>query len=131
MKRRYDYYASKRNIPHLVLYSVLIGTMYVCTAINSAVFYLTVEKSWKILSLAVILLLITPIVVTDNRRDARNIVAVICSVFLLITTTSLLFISYNFSLTIALMTIGELALAAIEISIYFLFKNRKSFRNKK
>ncbi len=85
MKKEYNEYANKRNIPNLELYTQLLGIFYGTLGLN----FLLCFFQWKytmqsdavyaraLLMLSIAMFIGTPIMMTDERRVERDLSAVI------------------------------------------------------
>ena len=83
MKKEYNFWANKHNIPNLKLYTKLIGIFYGTLGLNFFLcflygkFTLELEYAGLALILSILMFIITPVVMTDEKRENRNLVAVI------------------------------------------------------
>lgn len=83
MKKGYEAWASKRTIHNIELYTKLIGLFYSSLGLN---FFLTFvylkfevqfEFAWAALVLSIMMLLLTPIDMTDHRKEHRDLFATV------------------------------------------------------
>ena len=83
MKKEYNFWANKHNIPKLKLYTQLIGVFYVTLGLNFLLCFLygkfirDLEYAGLVLILSILMFMITPVAMTDEKRENRNLVAVI------------------------------------------------------
>lgn len=83
MKKDYNFWVNKHNIPNLKLYTQLIGIFYGTLGLNFLLcflywkYILKWEHAGMVLILSILMFMITPIVMTDEKRQNRNLVAVI------------------------------------------------------
>lgn len=83
MKKRYNFWVTKYNVPNLELYTQLLGVFYVTLGLNFllcflyAKFIMELEYAGLVLILSILMFMITPVVVTDEKRENRNLAAVI------------------------------------------------------
>ena len=85
MKKEYNEYANKRNIPNLELYTQLLGIFYGTLGLNSLLCFFkwkyTMESDSKyavlFLMLSIVMFMHTPDAMTDERRENRDSFAVI------------------------------------------------------
>lgn len=83
MKKIYNFWANKHNIPNLKLYTQLIGVFYVTLGLNFLLCFLyakiimELEYAGLVLILSMLMFIITPVAMTDEKRENRNLVAVI------------------------------------------------------
>lgn len=83
MKREYDFWANKGNIPNLKLYTRLAGIFYSTLGLNLLLCFLygkcslELEYAGLILILSILMFLITPVVILDEKRENRNLFAII------------------------------------------------------
>ena len=85
MKKEYNEYANKRNIPNLELYTQLLGIFYGTLGLNSLLCFFkwkyTMESDSKyavlFLMLSIAMFMHTPDAMTDERRANRDLFAVI------------------------------------------------------
>ena len=87
MRKEYNEYANKHNIPNLELYTQLLGIFYGTLGLN----FLLCFFQWKytmqsdavyaraLLMLSIAMFIGTPIMMTDERRVERDLFAVITS----------------------------------------------------
>ena len=83
MKKKYNFFVSN-NMPDLELYTQLIGLCFGTLGLNFLLAYLygkfavEFEHSAVLLLLSVLMFVLTPIVVTDEKKANRGLLAVIC-----------------------------------------------------
>ena len=85
MKKEYNRYANKHNIPNLELYTQLLGIFYGTLGLNSLLCFFkwkyTMESDSKyavlFLMLSIAMFMHTPDAMTDERRANRDLFAVI------------------------------------------------------
>lgn len=83
MKKEYDFWANKRNIPHLELYTKLIGIFWGLLGVNLLMIFfywkyiLQYEKSGLILILSIVMFVLVPMAMTDSKKTNRDLVAVV------------------------------------------------------
>lgn len=83
MNKRYDFWINKRNTPNLKLYTQLAGVFYSTLGLNFLLCYLygkyllEVEYAGLILLLSITIFMVTPVVMIDEKRKNRNLLAVI------------------------------------------------------
>ena len=85
MKKEYNEYANKHNIPNLELYTQLLGIFYGTLGLNSLLCFFkwkyTMESDSKyavlFLMLSIAMFMHTPDAMTDERRANRDLFAVI------------------------------------------------------
>ena len=85
MKKEYNKYANKHNIPNLELYTQLLGIFYGTLGLNSLLCFFkwkyTMESDSKyavlFLMLSIAMFMHTPDAMTDERRANRDLFAVI------------------------------------------------------
>lgn len=83
MKKEYDFWANKKTIPNLKLYTQLIGVIYGTLGLNFLICFLYCKYALKleyaglILVLSILMFVITPVAMTDEKRQDRDLVAVI------------------------------------------------------
>ena len=83
MGKKYDYYVSRRNTPHLDLYTRLIGMFYGFLGFNFLLVFLYAvtleEKGYNILYLVLSILMFSMISqkTKDPRRECRGLFAVV------------------------------------------------------
>lgn len=83
MKKKYNFWPNKHNIPNLKLYTQLTGIFYGTLGLNFLLCFLYVkyimelEYAGMFLTLSILMFIVTPVVVTDDRPENRNLVAVI------------------------------------------------------
>lgn len=83
MKKEYNFWANKQNIPNLKLYTQLTGVFYGTLGLNFLLcflygkYVLKFEFASLILILSVIMFMLTPIVMTDQKRENRNLIATV------------------------------------------------------
>lgn len=83
MKNEYDFWVNKRNTPHLVLYTKLLGVLGRCLAINffvSSIYALYIEQKKYAIGFVVLGVLIYSRIGTklnDPRREERGLISVI------------------------------------------------------
>lgn len=91
--KRYNYRATTRNIPNLYLYTKIIGLSFLSIGINCLItfFYLrfAVESEYSILMLmlGVVMLVLAPIAMIDDRKEMRDSLYTVLSVVLLFVCT--------------------------------------------
>ena len=83
-KKKYDLPVSRGNTPDLDLYTWLLGLFYGFTGINALLTHfggrhVPPEMPATFLLLGICFLLLTPLAVTDQRRDMRGLFAVVGS----------------------------------------------------
>lgn len=83
MKKEYNFWANKHNIPNLKLYTQLTGIFYGTLGLNFLLcflygkYILELEYAGLVLILSILMFMITPVAMTDEKRENRNLVAVI------------------------------------------------------
>ena len=83
MKKKYNFWPNKHNIPNLKLYTQLTGIFYGTLGLNFLLcflygkYILELEYAGFVLILSILMFLITPVAMTDEKRENRNLVAVI------------------------------------------------------
>lgn len=83
MKKEYVFWADKHNIPNLKLYTQLTGTFYGTLGLNFLLCFLygkyimELEHAELILILSILMFIITPVAMTDEKRENRNLIAII------------------------------------------------------
>lgn len=83
MKKEYDFWANKRNIPHLELYTKLIGMFLGLLGVNFLLIYfywkfiLQYENAGLILVLSIIMFALVPTAMTDPQKANRDFVSVV------------------------------------------------------
>lgn len=81
--KKYNLKANKHNIPNLKLYTQLAGVFYGTLGLNFLCcflygrYVLTLEGSGLILINSILMFILTPIVMTDERRENRDLSATI------------------------------------------------------
>lgn len=68
------------SISHLKEKTIIMGASYAFSSINSLISVLVFHRERLLIGLSVILVIVTILSVTDNRKQNRDTVAVICSV---------------------------------------------------
>ena len=82
MKNNKEYFANRRNTPHLGLNRFLIGFAYTSMALNLFIVFIysryviNWENSAIILSLSILMLVLVPIMTKDPRRGNVDLLAV-------------------------------------------------------
>lgn len=85
MKKEYDFWANKRNIPHLELYTKLIGIFWGLLGVNFLMiffywkFILQYENSGLILVISIVMFALVPMAMTDSKKANRDLVAVVAT----------------------------------------------------
>ena len=85
MKKEYDFWSNKRNIPHLELYTKLIGIFWGLLGVNFLMiffywkFILQYENSGLILVLSIVMFALVPMAMTDSKKTNRDLVAVVAA----------------------------------------------------
>lgn len=83
MKKEYDFWVNKHNVPNLKLYTLLMGIFYGTLGLNFLCCFLYGKRELKleyadlILILSIIMFVLTPIVMIDEKRENRNLFATI------------------------------------------------------
>ena len=120
MKKDYEFWANKKTIQNLDLYTKLAGLFFSSLGLN----FFLVFVYWKFIAkyefaglvfiLSVLMLMLAPIVMTDPKKGNRNLVAVvsygifhgICTITsILVTRFCLLCIFYIFELSVVMLLI--------------------------
>lgn len=83
MSKKYDFWANKKTIPNLKLYTILTGVWFGTLGIN----FLIVFFCWKyvlnyefanlVLILSIIMFLLVPIAITDPKKESRDLLATV------------------------------------------------------
>lgn len=125
MKTNYEFWANKKTIKNLELYTKLSGLFFFSLGLNFFLvfvywkFIIQYEFAGLVLILSILMLMLTPIVMMDPKKGNRNLVATvsygifhgICTIIsMLVTQFWLLGIAYVFELLVA---------------IFLLFRNKK------
>ena len=125
MKTNYEFWANKKTIKNLDLYTKLSGLFFFSLGLNFFLvfvywkFIIQYEFAGLVLILSILMLMLTPIVMMDPKKGNRNLVATvsygifhgICTIIsMLVTQFWLLGIAYVFELLVA---------------IFLLFRNKK------
>ncbi len=135
MKNKSDFWATTKNIPHLYLYTKLIGCCFSFVGLNFLIMFLYLkfinQNKFDILLLflGILMLILTPVVVTDPRKENRNILYVVFSFFFFSLCTVSTAIMFNF-LWILIVFLFEIVFIAILI-MKFRIKNLKKTQKKK
>ena len=101
MKKEYNFFVSG-NLPNLKLFTQLIGLCFGTLGLNFLLAYLygrfaaDFEYSAVLLLLSVIMFVLTPIVITDEKRANRGLFAVICGEVMRAVCTISLIVMLNF-----------------------------------
>ena len=83
MKKGYDFWANKHNIPNLKLYTQLIGIFYGTLGLNFLLCFLDwkyelkLEYAGVMLMLSILMFTVTPVKMTDEKKQDRDLGAVI------------------------------------------------------
>ena len=83
VKKGYDFWANKHNIPNLKLYTQLIGIFYGTLGLNFLLCFLywkyelKLEYAGLMLVLSILMFIVTPVAMTDEKKQNRDLVAVI------------------------------------------------------
>ena len=83
MKRGCDFWASKHNIPNLKLYTQLIGVFYSTLGLNFLLCFLywkyimNLEHAGVILAISISMFVVTPVAMTDEKRENRDLFATV------------------------------------------------------
>ena len=118
MKKDYDFWANKKTINNLELYTKLAGIFFSSLGLN----FLLVFIYWKfvvgyefaglVLILSILMFMLTPIVMTDPKKKNRDLVAIIsyglfhgiCTIVSIVVTQFwLLYIAYGVELVLVLL----------------------------
>ena len=118
MKKNYEFWANKKTIKNLDLYTKLAGLFFFSLALNFFLvfvywkFIVQYEFAGLVLILSILMLMLTPIVMLDPKKGSRNLVATvsygifhgICTITsMLVTQFWLLGIIYVFEVLIAIL----------------------------
>ena len=126
--KRYNYRATTRNIPNLYLYTKIIGLSFLSIGINCLItfFYLrfAVESEYSILMLmlGVVMLVLAPIAMIDDRKEMRDSLYTVSSVVMLIVCTVVDVIWFKFYWLLIPLTVELVLIASVAIS----YKRKKS-----
>lgn len=83
MSKKYDFWANKKTIPNLKLYTILTGVWFGTLGINFLIvfFYwkyvLNYEFANLVLILSIIMFLLVPIAITDPKKESRDLLATV------------------------------------------------------
>lgn len=125
MRMNYEFWANKKTIKNLDLYTKLAGLFFFSLGLNFFLvfvywkFIVQYEFAGLVLVLSILMLMLTPIVMLDPKKGNRNLVATvsygifhgICTIIsILVTRLWLLGIVYTFELFVV---------------IFLLFKNKR------
>ena len=118
MKKNYEFWANKKTIKNLDLYTKLAGLFFFSLGLNFFLvfvywkFIVQYEFAGLVLILSILMLMLTPIVMLDPKKGSRNLVATfsygifhgICTITsMLVTQFWLLGIIYVFEVLIAIL----------------------------
>lgn len=118
MKKNYEFWANKKTIKNLDLYTKLAGIFFFSLGLNFFLvfvywkFIVQYEFAGLVLILSVLMLMLTPIVMLDPKKGNRNLVATvsygifhgICTITsMLVTQFWLLGIIYVFEVLVAIL----------------------------
>jgi len=118
MKKNYEFWANKKTIKNLNLYTKLAGLFFFSLGLNFFLvfvywkFIVQYEFAGLVLILSILMLMLTPIVMLDPKKGNRNLVATvsygifhgICTITsMLVTQFWLLGIIYVFEVLIAIL----------------------------
>ena len=115
-----DYFVNKKNTPNVELYTLLLGLFFAFSGINFILSYLVYRQSnifvSDFLMMGIILLITTPIVIMDRRKENRGVKAVVLSVLMHIFCTLICVCSLQFW-ALLVVYMAELLFCAI-LTIY-------------
>ena len=123
MKKEYNFFVSG-NLPNLKLFTQIIGLCFGTLGLNFLLAYLygrfaaDFEYSAVLLLLSVIMFVLTPIVVTDEKRANRGVFAVICGEVMRAICTISLIVVLNFKALIIVYSVEIL------IDLFLVIRNR-------
>ena len=118
MKKDYEFWANKKTIKNLELYTKLTGLFFFSLGLNFFLvfvywkFIVQYEFAGLVLILSILMLMLTPIVMTDHSKENRDLVATVsygivhggCTITsMLVTQFWLLGIIYVFEVLIAIL----------------------------
>lgn len=118
MRKNYEFWANKKTIKNLDLYTKLAGLFFFSLGLNFFLvfvywkFIVQYEFAGLVLILSILMLMLTPIVMLDPKKGSRNLVATvsygifhgICTITsMLVTQFWLLGIIYVFEVLIAIL----------------------------
>lgn len=124
MKKEYNFFVSG-NMPNLKLFTQLIGLCFGTLGLNFLLAYLygrfavDFEYSAMLPVLSVIMFVLTPIVVTDEKRANRGLFAVICGEVMRAVCTISLIVMLNFKALIIVYSVELL------IDLFLVVRNRR------
>lgn len=127
MKKKYNFFVSG-NMPNIKLFTQLIGLCFGTLGLNFLLAYLygkfavDFEYSAVLLVLSVIMFVLAPIAVTDEKRANRGLLAVIgCEVMRAVCTISLI-VMLNFKALIIVYSVEIL------IDLFLVIRNRRAHK---
>lgn len=131
MKKEYDFYVSRRNTPHLDLYTELLAVCYFFTGTNFAVsfcygLYINQRELAKgCLVLSLLMYSIISLKTTDLLRENRGLVAVVAGgVIHALSTLSMIYV-FSFWILIVAYIIEVICVARIIRKYFKQFKRNK------
>ena len=124
MKKNYEFWANKKTIKNLDLYTKLAGLFFFSLALNFFLvfvywkFIVQYEFAGLVLILSILMLMLTPIVMLDPKKGSRNLVATVSyGIFHGICTITSMLVTQFWLL-------GVIYVFEVLVSILFLLKDK-------